>query len=107
MVFFPPRIFLDSFLPKFLENNVSLSFLKNLPFLKHLTLNIFSPPAIDSSSTTSSASPVLNNYDALEGGGYPGKQFIVLTLNYSFKDLNVYCLVVVFFSLFLVLLIVN
>ncbi|XP_065490033.1 protein transport protein Sec24B isoform X3 [Caloenas nicobarica] len=27
--------------------------------------------AIDSSSTTSSASPVLNNYDALEGGGYP------------------------------------
>ncbi|KAM6076571.1 protein transport protein Sec24B isoform 2-T2 [Chlamydotis macqueenii] len=26
--------------------------------------------AIDSSSTTSSASPVLNNYDALEGGGY-------------------------------------
>ncbi|NXT41604.1 SC24B protein, partial [Pelecanoides urinatrix] len=32
--------------------------------------------AIDSSSTTSSASPVLNNYDALEGGGYPGKQFI-------------------------------
>uniref|UniRef100_A0A6I8N7E9 SEC24 homolog B, COPII coat complex component n=1 Tax=Ornithorhynchus anatinus TaxID=9258 RepID=A0A6I8N7E9_ORNAN len=27
--------------------------------------------AIDSSSTTSSASPVPNNYDALEGGGYP------------------------------------
>nr|XP_030127460.3 protein transport protein Sec24B isoform X4 [Taeniopygia guttata] len=27
--------------------------------------------ALDSSSTTSSASPVLNNYDALEGGGYP------------------------------------
>ncbi|XP_062992345.1 protein transport protein Sec24B isoform X2 [Elgaria multicarinata webbii] len=27
--------------------------------------------AIDSSSTTSSASPVLNNYDTLEGGGYP------------------------------------
>uniref|UniRef100_K7F5B5 Uncharacterized protein n=1 Tax=Pelodiscus sinensis TaxID=13735 RepID=K7F5B5_PELSI len=27
--------------------------------------------AIDSSSTTSSASPVTNNYDALEGGGYP------------------------------------
>uniref|UniRef100_A0A8C0BTU2 SEC24 homolog B, COPII coat complex component n=1 Tax=Buteo japonicus TaxID=224669 RepID=A0A8C0BTU2_9AVES len=36
-----------------------------------LTLNYFPPPAIDSSSTTSSASPVLNNYDALEGGGYP------------------------------------
>ncbi|XP_072192306.1 protein transport protein Sec24B isoform X2 [Excalfactoria chinensis] len=29
------------------------------------------PEALDSSSTTSSASPVLNNYDALEGGGYP------------------------------------
>uniref|UniRef100_A0A8C6VG50 SEC24 homolog B, COPII coat complex component n=1 Tax=Naja naja TaxID=35670 RepID=A0A8C6VG50_NAJNA len=27
--------------------------------------------AIDSSSTTSSASPVLNNYDTLEGDGYP------------------------------------
>ncbi|XP_062839070.1 protein transport protein Sec24B isoform X2 [Anolis carolinensis] len=27
--------------------------------------------ALDSSSTTSSASPVLNNYDSLEGGGYP------------------------------------
>ncbi|KAM6440359.1 protein transport protein Sec24B isoform 2-T2 [Liasis olivaceus] len=27
--------------------------------------------AIDSSSTTSSASPVLNNYDTLEGGGFP------------------------------------
>ncbi|XP_074849561.1 protein transport protein Sec24B isoform X4 [Carettochelys insculpta] len=27
--------------------------------------------AIDSSSTTSSASPVVNNFDALEGGGYP------------------------------------
>ncbi|XP_061441405.1 protein transport protein Sec24B isoform X2 [Rhineura floridana] len=27
--------------------------------------------AIDSSSTTSSASPILNNYDTLEGGGYP------------------------------------
>uniref|UniRef100_A0A8C0BUY4 SEC24 homolog B, COPII coat complex component n=1 Tax=Buteo japonicus TaxID=224669 RepID=A0A8C0BUY4_9AVES len=53
---------------------LSLLFLKNLPFLKQLTLNYFPPPAIDSSSTTSSASPVLNNYDALEGGGYPGKQ---------------------------------
>ncbi|XP_038611027.1 protein transport protein Sec24B isoform X2 [Tachyglossus aculeatus] len=30
-----------------------------------------SDSAIDSSSTTSSASPVPNNYDALEGGGYP------------------------------------
>uniref|UniRef100_A0A8C5U4Z2 SEC24 homolog B, COPII coat complex component n=1 Tax=Malurus cyaneus samueli TaxID=2593467 RepID=A0A8C5U4Z2_9PASS len=36
-------------------------------------LNYFPSPALDSSSTTSSASPVLNNYDALEGGGYPGK----------------------------------
>ncbi|XP_042325070.1 protein transport protein Sec24B isoform X2 [Sceloporus undulatus] len=27
--------------------------------------------AIDSSSSTTSASPVLNNYDSLEGGGYP------------------------------------
>ncbi|XP_026554005.1 protein transport protein Sec24B isoform X2 [Pseudonaja textilis] len=31
----------------------------------------FLPEAIDSSSTTSSASPVLNNYDTLEGDGYP------------------------------------
>ncbi|KYO24427.1 hypothetical protein Y1Q_0002056 [Alligator mississippiensis] len=30
-----------------------------------------SSSAIDSSSTTSSASPVPNNYDALEGGGFP------------------------------------
>lgn len=30
---------------------------------------------IDSSSTTSSASPLPNSYDALEGGGYPGNLF--------------------------------
>ncbi|XP_063166125.1 protein transport protein Sec24B isoform X2 [Candoia aspera] len=35
------------------------------------TSDSFLHEAIDSSSTTSSASPVLNNYDTLEGGGYP------------------------------------
>lgn len=30
---------------------------------------------VDSSSTTSSASPVPNSYDALEGGSYPGNLF--------------------------------
>lgn len=77
MVGFFPRIFLDSFLSKVLEKkNLSLLLIKSLLFLVSLKLNYFSPPALDSSSTTSSASPVLNNYDALEGGGYPGKQFI-------------------------------
>lgn len=39
--------------------------------------------AIDSSSTTSSASPVPNNYDNLEGGGYPGKFFLFNALKYK------------------------
>lgn len=30
---------------------------------------------VDSSSTTSSASPMPNSYDALEGGSYPGNLF--------------------------------
>lgn len=49
----------------------------------------FLPLAIDSSSTTSSASPVPNNYDNLEGGGYPGKFFLfnvlMLTLHLNIK----------------------
>lgn len=91
MVGFFPRFFLDIFLSKILgKKKCSLLFIKSLIFLISLKLNYFSPPALDSSSTTSSASPVLNSYDALEGGGYPGKQFV---LNYLFKDINVvfYC----------------
>lgn len=65
----------------------------------YLKLNYFPPPALDSSSTTSSASPVLNNYDALEGGGYPGKQFV---LNYLFKYLSV-----VFYYFWCCLLLIN
>lgn len=86
-VFFP-RIFLDSFLSNVLgKKNLSLLFIKSLLFLMSLKLNYFPLPALDSSSTTSSASPVLNNYDALEGGGYPGNQFV---LNYLFRYINMF-----------------
>uniref|UniRef100_A0A8C4XU23 SEC24 homolog B, COPII coat complex component n=1 Tax=Falco tinnunculus TaxID=100819 RepID=A0A8C4XU23_FALTI len=53
------------------EKNLSLSISQKFAIPKAPNLNNFPSPAIDSSSTTSSASPVLNNYDALEGGGYP------------------------------------
>lgn len=60
-------------LPEFLEKKI----LKDLPSESLQFLFLFSFLALDSSSTTSSASPVLNNYDALEGGGYPGDAFVV------------------------------
>lgn len=60
------------FLTRVFRKKNSQRFTESLQFLF-----LFSFLALDSSSTTSSASPVLNNYDALEGGGYPGDAFVV------------------------------
>uniref|UniRef100_A0A803TNW6 SEC24 homolog B, COPII coat complex component n=1 Tax=Anolis carolinensis TaxID=28377 RepID=A0A803TNW6_ANOCA len=58
---------------KFLTgNDKHLLSCKCYPLNKYVYLCMFLL-ALDSSSTTSSASPVLNNYDSLEGGGYPGE----------------------------------
>ncbi|XP_041335818.1 protein transport protein Sec24B isoform X4 [Pyrgilauda ruficollis] len=48
------------------QNNLSRNLTGSVPKVNN-QINT----ALDSSSTTSSASPVLNNYDALEEGGYP------------------------------------
>uniref|UniRef100_A0A8C4V4G9 SEC24 homolog B, COPII coat complex component n=1 Tax=Falco tinnunculus TaxID=100819 RepID=A0A8C4V4G9_FALTI len=68
----------------FLEKNLSLSISQKFAIPKAPNLNNFPSPAIDSSSTTSSASPVLNNYDALEGGGYPEIVSVFNTCGISF-----------------------